>query len=193
MIWAISMRQLAAYILLFALAVLFVSLPLAMAFALPAPTLISAASAVPDTVVSGGPLFQIIEPYLVSGLGAAITALIAWAAALVQKWMGLKIDQAHRDALHSAAMTGVNMALSRLGTTANSLTIDTKSAVIAQAIAWIEKSVPGAMAHFKLTPDKLGAIVEAKIGALVAATPTPAVPLVFGPLPGGGPMVADHT
>lgn len=143
-----------------------------------APTLITLAAAVPDTIVSAGPLFQLVEPYLVSGLGALVTALIAWAAALVQQWVGIKLDQSHRDALHSAAMTGVTMALSRIGVAANSLTIDTKSAVVAQSIAWMEKSVPGALKHFGLTPDKLADIVESKIGALISAPAAVAIPAI---------------
>lgn len=142
-----------------------------------APMLVSAA-AVPDAIVSAGPLFQLFEPYLVSGLGALVTAIIAYGAAAFQKWTGVKIDQGHRDALHSAAMTGVTMALSRLGVAANSLTIDTRSAVIADAIAWVEKSAPGALKHFSITPDKVstfvGAIVESKMGLLAhAAAPVP--------------------
>lgn len=120
----------------------------------------------PDTTVSAGPLFQIVEPYLVSGLGALITALIAWAASALQRWTCVKIDEAHREALHSAAMTGVNMALARLGATADSLTIDTRSAVIAQAVAWMEKSVPDALVHFGMTPGRLADLVESKIGLL---------------------------
>jgi hypothetical protein len=130
--------------------------------------LVSLAAAVPDTAVSAGPLFQLVEPYLMSGLGALVTALIAWVAAAIQKWMGIKIDQAHREALHSAAMTGVNMALSRLGVVADGLTIDTRSAIVAQSIAWMEKSVPGALAHFKMTPDRLADFVESKIGLIAA-------------------------
>jgi hypothetical protein len=137
-----------------------------------APTVIVAVAGVPDTIVSAGPLFQIVEPYLVSGLGALITALVAWAASAFQKWTGVRIDQAHREALHSAAMTGVNMALSRIGVAANNLTVDTKSTVIAQAVAWVEKSVPGALARFRMTPDKLADFVESKIGMLVAAGPS---------------------
>lgn len=141
-------------------------------------TLASFAAAAPDTVVTGGPLFQLIEPYLVSGIGALITALIAWAAALVQRWVGIKIDQANREALHSAAMTGVNLALSKLGAEANDLSFDTKSAVIAQAVTWVEKSVPGALKHFGMTPDKIAAVVESKIGALAQATPVPVAPVI---------------
>ena len=133
--------------------------------------LVSLVAAAPDTTVSAAPLFQLVEPYLVSGLGALVTALIAWAAAAFQKWTGVRIDQAHREALHGAAMTGVAMALSKLGVAADSLTVDVKSAVIAQTIAWVEKSVPGALAHFEMTPDKLADLVESKIGLLAVAGP----------------------
>jgi len=130
----------------------------------------------PDTTISAGPIFQLALPYIVSGLGAIVTALIAWAAAAIQRWTGVRIDAAHREALHSAAMTGINLALSRLGASAGALTIDTKSPVIAETVKWMEKSVPGALAHFKMTPDKLGEFVEGKLSAVIAATPPKVAP-----------------
>ena len=120
----------------------------------------------PPTSASARSAHWLWPPLLLLG---SVTALIAWAAAAFQRWTGVRIDQAHREALHGAAMTGVNMALSKLGVAASGLAIDVKSAVIAQAIAWMEKSVPGALAHFRMTPDKLADLVESKIGLLAVA------------------------
>lgn len=138
-----------------------------------------------DTTVSLGGLVTAIIPYLEAALAALVTALIAWAAQAIQKWLGIQLDQSSRDALHSAAMTGVNMALSRLSQSAANLTFDAKSAVIAQAIEWVESSVPDALKHFGLTPEQLEALIESKLGIAAAASTPAAVAPAPTPAPAG--------
>ncbi|MDZ5448974.1 hypothetical protein [Labrys sp. ZIDIC5] len=141
--------------------------------------LVAPAWAADDTTVSLGGLVTALLPYFEAAVAALLTALIAWAAQAIQKWLGIQLDQSSRDALHSAAMTGVNMALSRLSQSAANLTFDAKSAVIAQAIEWVESSVPDALKHFGLTPEQLEALIESKLGIAAAA----AAPAVVAPAP----------
>lgn len=139
--------------------------------------LVVPAWAADDTTVSLGGFVNAFIPYIEAALAALATALVAWAAQAAQKFLGIQLDKSSRDALHSAAMTGVNMALSRLGQSAANLTFDAKSAVIAQAIEWVESSVPDALKHFGLTPDQLQALIESKLGvAAAAAAPAGAQP-----------------
>jgi hypothetical protein len=130
-----------------------------------------------NTAISLGPVYSLAASYILPALSVIVTAAITWAAAAFQRWTSVKIDQGHRDALHSAAMSGLTLALNKLGVAANGLTIDTKSAVIAQTVAWMEKSVPDALARFDMTPDKLAEFVQSKIGLLAnAAAPVVAIP-----------------
>ncbi|MGO4337890.1 hypothetical protein AB4037_23520 [Labrys sp. KB_33_2] len=144
---------------------------------------VAPAWAADDTTVSIGGFVTALIPYFEAALAALVTALIAWGAQAVQKFLGIQLDKSSRDALHSAAMTGVNMALSRLGQSAANITFDAKSAVIAQAIEWVESSVPDALKHFGLTPEQLEALIESKLGIAAAAT-TPAV-VAPAPAPAG--------
>lgn len=137
-----------------------------------------------DTTISAGPVYAFFEPYLLSAISAAIAGLIGWTATLVQRWTGIQIEARHREALHSAAMTGVTQALARLGTRVDSLQVDIRSDVIAAAVEWVEASVPDAIVALGATPEKVEAIATAKLGELIAAaTRTDALPIPFASTP----------
>lgn len=118
--------------------------------------------------ISAGPIFEIVRPYIVEIVSGAVLALLTWVAALFQRWTGIQIEARHRDALHSAAMTGVSSALTKAGYRLNDLTVSTRSYVLTDAANWVVKSVPDAVTYFGLGPDKVAAIVESKLGQLIA-------------------------
>lgn len=76
-------------------------------------------------------------PHLLEILGVLLTMLIAWASARFSAWTKIQIEARHREALHSALMTGARIALSR-GLSGE------KAAAL--AIGYAETSVPDAMA-----------------------------------------------
>ncbi|MFT0861736.1 hypothetical protein [Ancylobacter sp. G4_0304] len=137
----------------------------AIAWAL-APVLALAAAG--DTTVSAAPIVGAIEPLISAALDAVIVVAIGWAAGLIHKWTGIQIEARHREALHSAAMTGVTRVLNALGERAENLTYEARSQVAAQAVGWVTESVPDAVRYLGATPDKIGAIVSAKLGQLIA-------------------------
>lgn len=128
----------------------------------------SATPAAADTVVSAGPAYDFFQPYLQALADAAIVALIGWTARLVQRWTGIQIEARHREALHSAAMTGVTQALAQLGVRLDHVTADVHSEIVAQAISWIEASVPDAIKALGVSPDKVSMLASAKLGQLIA-------------------------
>ena len=56
-----------------------------------------------------------IEPYFLELLSVVITAMLGVAVAFAKDRFGLEIEARHREALHSALMTGARLALSRMG------------------------------------------------------------------------------
>ena len=106
-----------------------------------AATTAALAQTTPAPVKVGG-LWDSLQPYVVDVLGVIVTAAISWAAAAFTRRTGIEIDAKHREALHSAAMTGVNLALQRVGVAAHALDITTSSRVIDDAINWVIQSVP---------------------------------------------------
>lgn len=136
-------------------------------------------AAAAEQAVTVGPIYGLVEPYIRALADVVITGLIGWGAVLIKSWTGIQIEARHREALHSALMTGVTKALARLGVRAEGLTVDLRSQVLAEAVEWAEAAVPDAIAHFGMTPDRVAALATAKLGQLIAAAPPPP-PLVLG-------------
>ena len=93
--------------------------------------------------------------------GTVTTALIGWAAAQARARWGIEIEARQREALHSALMTGAQLALSRLGPQAS------QTALTTAAVEYAERSVPGAMTGLRPTADILHDLALAKVVALI--------------------------
>ena len=96
-----------------------------------------------------------IAPQLLTAIGALLTVLIGWAADTARRRWGIQIEQAHREALHSAIMTGVKLALQRgmSGPQAAEL-----------AVGYARASVPDAIAALGARDDVLANLARAKMG-----------------------------
>lgn len=95
-----------------------------------------------------------IAPQILTAIGALLTVLIGWAADTARRRWGIQIEQAHREALHSAIMTGVKLALQRgmSGPQAAEL-----------AVGYARASVPDAIAALGARDDVLANLARAKI------------------------------
>jgi hypothetical protein len=139
----------------------------------------TAAMADENTTVNLAPFWSSLLEYLVPVIGVLITALVAWAATLFQRLTGVNIDAKHRAALQSALETGVNYGLAKAGDKAKNLTVDVRSAIVADAITWVEKSVPDAVKHFGITPETVAEMAAAKLQ--VADPNAPSIPAAPAP------------
>lgn len=133
-----------------------------------------------DTRVPVAPILEVLMPYILAALGTIITAILGWAAAAFQRWTNIKIEAQHREALHSALMTGATAAAAKYGPRVGELSIDVRSKIARDAIIWAVKSVPEALAYFKIAPeqdyDKLKTMAESKVGILSEAPAVPVTP-----------------
>ncbi|HEX5957989.1 MAG TPA: hypothetical protein VFY92_04940 [Hyphomicrobiaceae bacterium] len=106
-----------------------------------------------------------------------ITVLIAWAAKKFSEKTGIDIEATHRNALHSAAMTGINAALAKVPPVGRKVPARDPM-VVREAFDWVVKSVPDALKYLGVDPttpegrEKLANLVESKLGALLN-TPAP--------------------
>lgn len=116
-----------------------------------------------DTVVNMGGFFDALSPLLLNLAGVVITFLVAWLTARITKLTGIQIEGKHREALQSALENGVNYGLNQLGRFTGSYDIDVKNKIVAEGIRYVQRSVPDALAHFNLTPERLKELLEAKL------------------------------
>jgi hypothetical protein len=98
---------------------------------------------------------EALAPHLLELIAAIATAILAWAAAKARARWGIEIEARHREALHSALMTGARHALaSRLA----------GQAAVEATLDYVHASVPDARAALKPDPDHLVDMAEATLG-----------------------------
>ncbi|WP_406736921.1 hypothetical protein [Thioclava sp. GXIMD4215] len=103
-----------------------------------------------------------LMPHILQLLALGVTALVGWIAAEVKRRFGIEIEARHREALHSALMTGAQLALARLGAGAG------PTALTQAAVDYARTSVPDAITRLGPSAQVLQDLAEAKIAALAA-------------------------
>ena len=92
-------------------------------------------------------------PAIVTLFGFALTYIINSAADTLKAKTGIEIEAKHRDAIHSAAMSAVNVALHE-GLSPEEM--------LERGTAYMKRSVPDAIRHFTPSDEQLRAMVKAK-------------------------------
>ena len=100
------------------------------------------------------------SPHILELLGVLLTGIIGWAAAAARRKWGIEIEARYREALHSALMTGAQLAMK------NELT---GKAAIDLVLRYIKQSVPDAIGSLKPSPDVLTDLAKAKIEQVAQA------------------------
>lgn len=98
-------------------------------------------------------------PHLIEIAGLILTALIGWAATQASRKWGLDIEQRHRDALHTALLTGARLALSKQLTAATAIDL---------ILSHVKQSVPDALGKLAPPRDVLENLARAKLEQVAA-------------------------
>lgn len=101
-----------------------------------------------------------LSPVLLEIVAGLLTALISWAAMTARRKWGLEIEARHREALHSALMTGARMALARGLSGAQAADL---------AVGYAQSSVPDALRHLRPGAVVLQSLASAKVAEAGAA------------------------
>ena len=99
-------------------------------------------------------ILNALAPHIVELIGAVLTLLIGLIAARISRWTGIQIEARHREALHSALMTGVRVALDR-GLP--------RQQAVDLAVGYARSSVPDAMRRLAPAPEVLNNLARAKL------------------------------
>ena len=99
-----------------------------------------------------------LTPHLLELLAAILTLIIGWLAAQARARWGVEIEARHREALHSALMTGVRHALAR--------GVHDQAAVAEVEVNYVRTSVPDALRALRPGPQQLVDVANAKLQGL---------------------------
>lgn len=117
----------------------------------------AAEAAANNSVLSG--ILTAVMPHVLELASLALAALLAWVAAWLKLKFKIDIEAKHREALHSALMTGVRLALARYGVTAK------REMVLGAAVDYAREAVPDAIKALKVDAGKLGDIALSKLAS----------------------------
>lgn len=134
---------------------------------------------VTEAGISFAPMF---ENYILPVVGTAISGLIMWGIQKAAKLVNIQIDDRQRDLIHSVVDRGISAGRLWANTAMTGrLDIATQSAIARTAAGYANDRIPGALKHFKLTPQELEAIVQARMAELLAYDERTAVPAPVPP------------
>lgn len=139
------------------------------------PALAQAVAPASDTTVGLGGFFTAVRPALESFAITVVTGVITLLGILFKEKIGRDLDARHSEALHKALMTGVSAALNYAGERAATVSLDVRNKAIAEAILWAQRSVPDALAYFRIDAtsstgrDALVTLASAKLTQLAEA------------------------
>ncbi|MDE4272946.1 hypothetical protein PXK58_00950 [Phaeobacter gallaeciensis] len=106
-------------------------------------------------------ILQQLQPALISVLGLVLTVLIGGASQVMKQRFGIEIEARHREALHSALMSGISAAIED-GPGAG------KDVLIEKAVTYARESVPDAIAQLRPSETLLRRLVMGKLKELGA-------------------------
>lgn len=95
-----------------------------------------------------------VMPHVLEIISIVLASMLGWAANTARKKWGIDIEAKHRDALHSALMTGARLAFQR-GLTGQE--------AINQILQHVQISVPDAVIGLDARTEVLGNLAKAKL------------------------------
>lgn len=99
-------------------------------------------------------IYTAILPTILQAIAGVLGLLLIRAANVASTRWGIEIEARHREALHSAIMSGIRAALSR-GSTGQD--------AVAAALAYVQESVPDALAALKPSQEVLTNLAKARL------------------------------
>src|SRR5262245_5582941 len=91
--------------------------------------------------VSLTPLWDTVQPPLITLFGAAATAIVGWLAATLKAKWNIDIDAQHREALQTALTNGAGLVWSKTRATVPDH-FDVKSPLVAEGIRYVLAAAP---------------------------------------------------
>lgn len=108
--------------------------------------------------------WEAFAPALGMTMGTVLIALSGWGLAILQKYTGVKIEEKHMNALHSALMTGAAAAVAKKSAGAS------QAALQQEVVQHVIKSVPDAIKKLNPSDEVLGNLAMAAVERVINPT-----------------------
>lgn len=125
---------------------------------------LATAPALAASVIDGGSIFGAWRPYIVEIVGIVIAGLVGWIVKLIRDKLNIDIEARHREALQTALTNAAGLVIGKGEHLAGRLKVDVKNDAVAEAVSYVLKGAPDALAYFGVTPDRVRQMIEAKVG-----------------------------
>lgn len=145
-----------------------VALPIAGLISLLAMPAIAAEASAPAATWSPGPLYLALQPYVLTAFGIVFTALFGWACALFQKHTGIVVSENARQAVQTAAENAAGRIYAAGDAKVASIQIPVSSPLVQAEIPVVTAAVKSSVDQLGMTPERVGALIQGKIGLLQA-------------------------
>ena len=101
-----------------------------------------------------------VLPHVLEFAGVVLAGVLTWAAKRFAARTGIEIEARHREALHSAIMTGLRHA-------AQGGAITDRQALAREAVEYARRSVPDAIRGLRAGGDVLLDLAESRLGDVI--------------------------
>lgn len=113
-------------------------------------------------------ILERISPLLIDALVVATVAFIGWLTSWLRTRFKINLDEARASAIGIAVANAAGGVLNKLGETALTEVVKPSDAVVKEAVAYVERSVPDAVKHFDMEPATIAEKVVNAVGKLTA-------------------------
>jgi hypothetical protein len=128
---------------------------------------------------SPGQVYIFAEPYILAAFGAIFSILLAWFAQLLKRRLDIDFTTAMQTDLQQTALNAAGRIMARAEPSFASAQIDVHSPLIAEELPHVLVNAEDAVKALGITPDRVSALILAKVGQLQVAA-QPAVPSAPG-------------
>lgn len=138
------------------------------------------------TVINVSELLAPWMPILMTAFMGIVLAILEAIRQWIKKKTGVEIETSHMLVLQKAIENGAGLALNKLKNHAKTVTIDTRSDAVRQAVEYVNQSAADAVSNFGLTPEQIAEKIIAKMGVITAPNPEMNIQDITPPPPNVG-------
>ena len=138
----------------------------ALAWLVAAPLIMLAAAspALAQATLDGASIFGAWKPYITEILAGVGAIIAGWIVKLARDKLGLDIEARHREVLQTALTNAAGLVVNSLGGVASTARLDVRSPALAEAVTYVLKGAPDALAYFGLSAERVREMVMARAG-----------------------------